>query len=49
MPGTTTGYCEREEHAEARPLVDLELQHVLPLEDDLAAIDGIAGVAHQRV
>ena len=40
---------QREEHAQARALIDLERQHVLALEDDLATIDRVAGVAHQRV
>ena len=40
---------EREEHAEARALVRRELEEVAALPQDLAALDHVGRVAHQRI
>ena len=48
-PGHLARVLEGEEHAEPRPLVGLELQHVLAHELDGAVRDLVARMAHEHV
>src|SRR5882762_2785500 len=47
--GHDHGVLQREKHSQAGAFIDLEGEHVLSFEDDLAAVDRVAGVSHQGV